>query len=34
MILVRFGDDRNLVRKVKVFIEDEAKVASKVNGVE
>ena len=33
MVLASFGDRRNLVRKGKIFIKDEAKVASRLSGV-
>jgi len=29
MVIVKFGDGRNLVAEGKMFIEDEAKVASR-----
>jgi len=33
MVIARFGDGRNLIREVKMFIKDESKVASRVIGV-
>ena len=33
LVVASFGDGRNLVGKGKVFVEDEAKVASRVGGV-
>jgi len=33
MVIASFGDGRNLVGNGKMFIEDEAKVASRVSGV-
>jgi len=32
MLIASFGDGRNLVGQGKMFIEDEAKVASRVSG--
>ena len=34
MVIASFGDGRNLIREGKMFIRDEAKVASRVSGVE
>jgi len=33
MVIARFGDGRNLIRKGKMFIKDESNVASRVSGV-
>jgi len=33
MVIARFGDGRNLVGTGKMFIKDEAEVASRVSGV-
>ena len=33
MVIASFGDGRNLIREGKMFIRDEAKVASRVSGV-
>ena len=32
-VIASFGDGRNLIRKGKMFIKDESKVASRVSGV-
>ena len=32
MVIASFGDGQNLVGEVKMFIEDESKVASRVSG--
>ena len=32
MVTASFGDGRNLIREGKMFIKDEAKVASRVSG--
>ena len=34
MVVASFGDGRNLVGKGKMFIKDEAEIASRVSGVE
>jgi len=33
MVIASFGNGRNLIREVKMFIKDESKVANRVSGV-